>query len=397
MEFEQKKQKILNALIEQKCLQDIVDTAAEVLGNPVFVLDMGINTIASSNTIDVSDPVFTQMKGSNSLNPEQIQEVIRKGELERVYSRDEPQQSTFSFTPHRFLAARIRDRFNVIGHACMLECCKPFEEEDGKLLQIMCRAIVFNMLYDAPAEMLAAKYFSLFTDLLDGLVTDDMEIEERRKILGLTLAGPYRLGLIQPRGSSIQASQYYLRETLMRQLPDSLGIVRNNEILFLLCGKSNLDDTLAILRERMFGSNTEVGISRPFSDLKKLRLYYEQASQAVRLAEHSGETERIYLYDQVFVRHMLSCAAKVCDPACFYDPDLIELMGYDQANNTHFTEDLLAYLESGRNVSVAAQKLYIHKNSMYYRISRIEEILGINLHDEDKCFSLQMSLRLYRE
>ncbi|MDO4890356.1 MAG: helix-turn-helix domain-containing protein [Coriobacteriaceae bacterium] len=55
---------------------------------------------------------------------------------------------------------------------------------------------------------------------------------------------------------------------------------------------------------------------------------------------------------------------------------------------------MAAYLNSGRNVARAASALHVHKNSMYYRIQRIEELAGVDLSDEQTCFLLQLSLAM---
>lgn len=38
----------------------------------------------------------------------------------------------------------------------------------------------------------------------------------------------------------------------------------------------------------------------------------------------------------------------------------------------------------------------IHKNTLRYRLERAEELFDIDLTDENTCFNLQFSLRMYR-
>ena len=63
-------------------------------------------------------------------------------------------------------------------------------------------------------------------------------------------------------------------------------------------------------------------------------------------------------------------------------------------HGTDHVRYLHAYLSSGRSVSAAADMLTTHKNSMYYRVGRLEEIMGVDLSDERACFLLQLSLAL---
>ncbi len=50
MEFPEKKAIILNALIERRGLQHIVNVASEVMDNPIFVYDISWKILARSNS-----------------------------------------------------------------------------------------------------------------------------------------------------------------------------------------------------------------------------------------------------------------------------------------------------------------------------------------------------------
>ena len=60
---------------------------------------------------------------------------------------------------------------------------------------------------------------------------------------------------------------------------------------------------------------------------------------------------------------------------------LKKLEEYDHANGTFLQETLIAYYMNGFNVGKTAEVLYIHRNSLQYRINKIEELLGLELDD----------------
>ena len=65
----------------------------------------------------------------------------------------------------------------------------------------------------------------------------------------------------------------------------------------------------------------------------------------------------------------------------FYDKILGDLVFYDKVNNTDYVEILINYFENNCRVVETANALYIHRNTMNYKINKIEEILDINLSD----------------
>lgn len=54
---------------------------------------------------------------------------------------------------------------------------------------------------------------------------------------------------------------------------------------------------------------------------------------------------------------------------------------YDHANGAFLQETLVVYYMNGFSVSKAAESLFIHRNSLQYRLDKIEDLLGIELDD----------------
>lgn len=59
------------------------------------------------------------------------------------------------------------------------------------------------------------------------------------------------------------------------------------------------------------------------------------------------------------------------------------LLEADQAGGTHLHETLLAYLAHNRSLAETARTLYLHRNTLSYRLDRIEKILGVGLRGTD--------------
>ena len=54
-------------------------------------------------------------------------------------------------------------------------------------------------------------------------------------------------------------------------------------------------------------------------------------------------------------------------------------------------ETVWCYLKNGCNLSATADELSIHKNTMLYRLNRIEDLLEIDLNDFHTRLSLALS------
>ena len=57
-------------------------------------------------------------------------------------------------------------------------------------------------------------------------------------------------------------------------------------------------------------------------------------------------------------------------------------------------ETMQVYLEQNQNVTQTARALHIHRQSLLYRLEKVEERLGISLHRHTDLFLLELYLRM---
>lgn len=74
--------------------------------------------------------------------------------------------------------------------------------------------------------------------------------------------------------------------------------------------------------------------------------------------------------------------------------DLDRLAAEDREKGTDFYRSLKEYLLSGNHVNHAAKNLYIHRNTMVYRLAKIHEILGLDINQPDISRKLLLTMIL---
>lgn len=393
--YKEKEMQLLHALIERNGMQHIIDTAAEAFGNPVFVCDLGYKIISYSDHGAIYDDFWEQMKKHNYSIPEQISQIMHTGDFAKIYASDETRIGKYPFAEYPFLAARIRDGSHVLGHVCVYGCRRPFTGQDKDLLILLCKVVSYEMLYRGMSTPLKIPYYTLLTDLLEGKLTDKEELNMRLQCMKLSLSPQMLLAVVSFKSRIVQASIFYIREHLMQKLPHSLGIVYK-EYLVLLASDTALEDQKLekILATYERNIDYKIGVSNRFSDMTNLKIYYEQALHAIQIAEQLKLEDRLCLYQRLYIYQILLYAKKETDLRFLCDPAVLHMQEYDERHHTEYLKDLELYLACGKNINKAAQKACLHKNSMYYRISKMEEKFSLCLADEETCFSLQLSLKI---
>ena len=386
MGIAEKRLAMFDALLKGRGIQDLVEAAARVLGNPVAVSDMGLSMVAVSSEL-ADDPEWSRP----TYGPEahDLRQAALAGDFRRVYANDKTVVGEYPGASQRYLAARIRRGDSVLGHALVLERNQAFSAEDIELLPDVCRTFGYELAGDMGSDQLSERSGRLFDALLSGRLSDASEVEARMHRAKLKAPEPALAIVAHPVSDEGHISARYLRMQLVKAFPGSMGVVRGEDVLVVV-NVDDAGDTLgALFAKSSFAEGLCVGTSYPFCGLHLLLRAYEQAHAAIRL---SAGTPGIMRYQQVVAKHMMERASLTIDGSTFIHPALDLLEEADEREHSNHLADLEAYLSSGRNATATARVLHVHKNTMYYRLQRIEQIACIDLSDEETCFALQLAL-----
>lgn len=140
-----------------------------------------------------------------------------------------------------------------------------------------------------------------------------------------------------------------------------------------------------------------VGVGRPYAELRELSRSYREARRALGLARKLGLADRPVLFERLGIFRLLTILADEfpAEARTFVDETLGKLVEYDRQNRSDLVETLRVALESNLNVSEAAERLHVHRNTLLYRLHRVEEISGWNLENPDSRLALHLAVKLY--
>ena len=68
------------------------------------------------------------------------------------------------------------------------------------------------------------------------------------------------------------------------------------------------------------------------------------------------------------------------------------LVEHDRQRRSDLVRTLRAYFAAGANASEAADRMFLHRNSMLYRLARIQGLTGLDLKDPGASLALQLGL-----
>jgi len=77
----------------------------------------------------------------------------------------------------------------------------------------------------------------------------------------------------------------------------------------------------------------------------------------------------------------------------FYDSVLGKLQEYDRQNSSDLVKSLACFLEANGHWGDAAEKLYVHRHTLRYRMKRVEEITGRDLNQSQDRMEFWLALK----
>lgn len=121
------------------------------------------------------------------------------------------------------------------------------------------------------------------------------------------------------------------------------------------------------------------GASGVFRELSIRDAYIEQASLALEYGCEAKSPNAVYSYYDHFSSIVLRRGSDNIDAKNLIIPELQRLMDFDRENSTDYYESLSCYLFERCDMTKAAAKLFVHRNSLMYRIKKCEEIMQADL------------------
>ncbi|MBV7275589.1 helix-turn-helix domain-containing protein [Clostridium sp. PL3] len=394
--------KLLEALAQNKGLSYIIEIGYKMLGNPFCIIDMSGKAVATISSGKIKDdPVWNQVVTPGYICFDTFSFYITNKFYARIDNNEAPFFWVDNYSKYPRLIGKIKAQGKHIATLIICEHERPYEVGDVKLTSILCNAFSVELQKNEFINYSQGLMYEAFIeDLLEGKIKDNRIIQERIKILNLKFKRNLFVLTINvddfvTRRSLISLN--VLRGELAKIIPSVKTITHSDKIVMLLsCDNRKLffKNDLEALKKFFKRYKMFAGLSSCFSNMGEIEEYYLQSLEALKLGMDMDKQAILFNYEDYAVFHMADICSDVIDLKKVCHPPLLELIEYDRQNNTDYTQSLYAYIINSKNLVKSSEYLHIHRNSLVYRIEKIEKIINVNLNDNDVLFNLHFSFKL---
>lgn len=297
----------------------------------------------------------------------------------------------------------------TLGCLHILEFSHPFDEQDANVAELLGNLLTVELWRtrrsSAPTQQGQRERF--LRDILDNLLGNDDAAAAHQKQLGFTFQPHLRVLVLNLRQSAAADSAHRilfsdLVELIRRTLPGCTAFLYKNSVFALAESAEPLRDTdafLAPLLPALRQYNLVLGMSNELPGVLALREGGYQARKALQLGERLDPGALVYRYEDYSLHYLLELALKNESVSAFCPPQLSELIAYCQRNGPELIDTLRVYLRCGRSKVESARQLFVHVNTVKYRITQIQELTGLDLSNDETALSLLLAFKMldYRD
>lgn len=145
--------------------------------------------------------------------------------------------------------------------------------------------------------------------------------------------------------------------------------------------------------EQYFSETLSFGVSNVRVDLSDLSRAYQSAVDALQSGLRSGRRKFIQIYQSKGFSDLLRMVP-MDDLNKLYRETFQGLAFPDREEDEELFHTLIVFFESNCQISETAKKLFIHRNTVIYRIDKCEQLLGKDLKDPETGFLIRFAFRL---
>ncbi|MCX7711404.1 MAG: PucR family transcriptional regulator ligand-binding domain-containing protein [Clostridia bacterium] len=288
----------------------------------------------------------------------------------------------------------------------------PWETKLVEITRDICSAIILKEKEEMSIENLLE--YVLFSD-----IRGDESLKDRIKYYGFEQKGSFRVGIadfdnfavhLKSKGLKDEKAVMDLKVTLKRIVQEvmynhskkSLMLLRSDSVVFLTQVQEDgtkelnriIDEIRKSVQKKLSGLTVSIGIGNAYSELTDIRKSFKEAEFALTVAKQSNAKNGVCYYKALGLYSLLFEIKDQQVLGRFYQDVLGSIIEYDKVNSNNLISTLEMYLQESGNITTTSEKLFIHRNTLKYRIQKIEEITGLDLKDLQDCIRLQIALMI---
>jgi len=278
----------------------------------------------------------------------------------------------------------------------------------GKLVKNMVELILQQKFLQREIELENRAKENFYQQLLSNSINDEEMLQDRIDLLEINTDISRVVILIQifPFNNRKLAKQVdYLKNTNQINNNEDILLVRGENIVLIKTLSSNIDykqnkeiiKTANKIKDKSIKEfeSVKLGISSVFNNLTNIFYSYKEAKHALKIANkvYNKKNKEIYYSKNLGFDYFLPFFNSFS--MSYYFEHLFDCNIIHMFEETRLGETINTLVNNDLNITKAAEELYVHRNTLLYRIKKIKECTGFDLKNAEDLFTLLFVYHFY--
>jgi PucR family transcriptional regulator, purine catabolism regulatory protein len=240
---------------------------------------------------------------------------------------------------------------------------------------------------------------------------DPADAEARARALGVPVAGRRLLPVVvrlargraggaaglEAQARALQVADAAAAACRASRVPALVGSLDDTRVgaLLVLPPRADADAVLGRLAgqlRRRLGDDDVIGAGSVVDSVPDVQRSFLEAEQVAEVAAQGGAGLPFYRLPDLRLRGLLHLLRDDPRVQAFAERELGPLLRRDDAAGGQLLATLTAYLDAGGNKAEAAKRAHLARPTLYERLRRIEEVLGVSLDSAQSRTSLHVAV-----
>lgn len=391
---------MLEILFSEGGIQYMLDKTRPAFHNPIFVFDTDFRLLASTWDAESDDPHGQNIVEAGGFTKAEYDILGKSNVHSKVLRSEYPIRVFHPEIGFEQLICAI-DTKKDMGHIVLNASDRPLLEEDEKLLYILKKAIDQQMKKDEFVRNNRGFNYEYFLrDILDGKMTVHAPNADRMKYVESMFCGNMYCMVIETARSTGTINIMHVRSVFETSFANVVSFMYGGGIIVIFryekgsfMPEKDYEKISSMCRQ--YG--LYAGMGNCFSNILELPDYYKQALRSIELGVLKDADPNLFCYRDNYMNHLSSVFSQKESLDAFCNTKLKTLLEHDRLKKTNYAETLYTYLTCERNIAATAKALFMHRNTLVYRLKKINELVEIDYEDFSERQHIILSYELCRK
>jgi purine catabolism regulator len=314
----------------------------------------------------------------------------------------------------------IRAGKKFYGRLTVYETDYKLSDRDEITIERAAMVAALEMVNRLAVTAVEMRYYNEFVnEVLVADLAEERTLRQRGKDLGIDLARSHTVAVIhiltgaacggengEDEDGKLQILQHVVQGLRDKFADAAVGYKHDSILLFLPRPgrggataenyRQQIQTIQQFVQDKVSGvyplAQVLIGAGRPGSGLAELQSSYREAVRAYQLGRTVWPSRQVLCFADLGVYRLLGNADE-SELRAFVQETIGPVLAYDKKKDSELLKTLEQYFECQGNLKKVSETMFVHYNTVLYRLDRITELTEIDLDDANARLNLHVGLK----